>query len=72
MKNKWNTRRAQGYVAVVGGLYTGFSSMAMEGVAPGGDALAAWLASAAGGALAAAAIVGLVSGIRNMFVRPAA
>jgi hypothetical protein len=66
----WNTRRAQGYAAVVGALYTGFLSMATEGVAPGGDALVAWLASAAGGALGAAAIVGIVCGLRNKFVRP--
>ena len=72
MTRKWNTRRAQGYAAIVGALYTGLLSIATEGVAPGGDALAAWLGSAAGGALAAAAIVGIVCGGRNMFVRPAA
>jgi hypothetical protein len=72
MAKKWNTRRAQGYAAVIGALYTALFSIGTEGVAPGGDALIAWLASAAGGALAAAAIVGIVCGVRNMFVRPAA
>jgi hypothetical protein len=72
MTKKWNSRRAQGYAAVVGALYTGFATIATEGVAPGGDAFVAWLASAAGGALAAAAIVGIVCGVRNLFIRPAA